>query len=174
MFQTGLRVGELSTLKRQDIDLTKMTIMIRRTETAYSDPAGHRIIAVSDEAKTVAGTRVVYLPEKARQTIKKITSLNVFGEWLFQYKNGHRITGKSFRDQLYRACDAVGIPRRSTHKVRKTYASTLIDGDAPDKFVQRQLGHKDFTTTRRYYDRDRMTVQDKLDRLNQIVKETLI
>lgn len=169
MFQTGLRVGELSTLKWDDIDLARMVITIRRTETSYSDTAGHRIIDVSEETKTEAGDRVVYLPETAKQTLRQILKLNPYGEWLFQYRNGRRMTGKAFRDQLYRGCDHVGIPRRSTHKIRKTYATVLIDGGATEKLIQRQLGHKDFSTTRRYYDRDRMSEQAKREEISRIV-----
>ena len=169
MFQTGLRVGELSALKRSDIDIARMRITVRRTETSYDGPDGHRVIDVSDEAKTSAGNRVVYLPETAKWTLGQIGRLNPLREWLFSYEDGRRIHGKAFCDQIHRACKAVGIPERSTHKIRKTYASALLDGSVNEKLVQKQLGHSDIYTTKTYYRRDRMTEAEKLAEVNHIV-----
>ena len=169
MFQTGLRVGELSALKRSDIDISRMCITVRRTETSYDDPDGHRVIDVSEEAKTEAGNRVVYLPETAKSTFRQILQLNPLRKWLFSYENGRRMHGKVFNDQIHRACKAVGIPERSTHKIRKTYASALLDGAVNEKLVQKQMGHSDSSTTKRYYRRDRMTEADKLAEINRIV-----
>ena len=169
MFQTGLRVGELSALKRTDVDISRMRITVRRTETSYNGPDGRRVIDVSDEAKTEAGDRVVYLPETAKRTLREILRLNPFREWLFSYEDGRRMHGKVFNDQIHRACKAVGIPERSTHKIRKTYASALLDGSVNEKLVQKQMGHSDISTTKRYYRRDRMTEQDKLREVNRII-----
>ena len=169
MFQTGLRVGELSALKRSDIDISRMRITVRRTETSYDGPDGRRVIDVSDEAKTAAGNRVVYLPETAKWTLGQIVRLNPFREWLFSYEDGRRIHGKAFCDQIHRACKAVDIPERSTHKIRKTYASALLDGSVNEKLVQKQLGHSDIYTTKTYYRRDRMTEAEKLNEVSRII-----
>ena len=169
MFQTGLRVGELSALKRSDIDIARMRITVRRTETSYDGPDGHRVIDVSDEAKTSARNRIVYLPETAKWTLGQISRLNPFREWLFSYEDGRRIHGKAFCDQIHRACKAVGIPERSTHKIRKTYVSALLDGSVNEKLVQKQLGHSDIYTTKTYYRRDRMTEAEKLSEVNRII-----
>ena len=59
--------------------------------------------------------------------------------------------GKAFTSRLYRICDELGIKRRSLHKVRKTYATKLIDGKVPDAIVQDQLGHSDISTTLHNY-----------------------
>lgn len=54
-FQTGLRVGELSTLKKED--LHGRIIKIRRTEDKYRDKNNKWIVAVKEHAKTDAGNR---------------------------------------------------------------------------------------------------------------------
>lgn len=169
MFQTGLRVGELSALKRSDIDLYRMCIHVRRTETSYDDHEGHRVISISDETKTEAGHRIVYLPETARWTFSQIFRLNPSRELLFSYEDGRHMHGKAFNDQIHRACKAVGIPERSTHKIRKTYASALLDGAVNEKLVQKQMGHSDIATTKRFYNRDRMTEAEKLAEVNRII-----
>ena len=151
MFQTGLRVGELSALRPENVNLKEMFIEITATETAYNNEHGKRVIDVQDEPKTEEGYRRVSIPDTAVQTLKTINRLNPFGQWLFMYDDGRRMHGKAFRDALFRACDKVGIPRRSPHKSRKTYASKLRENGLDDKSIQLQMGHKDISTTHKYY-----------------------
>ena len=67
-----------------------------------------------------------------------------------------RIRAKRFNTWLHRACRKIGIPERSTHKIRKTYASILLSGGVDEKLVTSQMGHTDITITRSiyYYNRD--------------------
>ncbi|MBP9997270.1 MAG: tyrosine-type recombinase/integrase [Lachnospiraceae bacterium] len=62
-----------------------------------------------------------------------------------------KIWTNSFNNYLYKACDAVGIERRSMHKIRKTYGTMLIDSGVDDSLTMAQMGHADITTTRKFY-----------------------
>ena len=68
-----------------------------------------------------------------------------------------RIRAKRFNTWLHRACKEVGIPERSTHKIRKTYASILLSCGVDEKLVTSQMGHTDIAVTRSiyYYNRDK-------------------
>jgi len=169
MFLTGLRVGELSALRRDCVDVKNMVLHIRATETQYNDEKGHRVVVVRNATKTKEGRRDVLLPDNARIVLKKIQSLNPFGEFIFQRPDGSRIRSKCFNDKCKRTCRALGIPERTTHKIRKTYASTLIDANVNSKIVQEQLGHKDFSTTKKYYDRNRRNNEVKRSELNRAI-----
>jgi integrase len=37
------------------------------------------------------------------------------------------------------------------HKLRKTYGTTLIDNGVDESLIMTQMGHKDISTTRKYY-----------------------
>ena len=80
----------------------------------------------------------------------KIIELNPNGEYLFE-NHGKRIRGNTFNKRLSTICDKLDIPRRSMHKIRKTYATTLIDKKVSESFIQEQMGHSDITTTRKLY-----------------------
>jgi integrase len=154
MFQTGMRVGELAALRRESVYDGK--IVITGTEEVYTDPAtGRKICEVADHAKTEAGERTIILPAQAERTLKAIRVKNPFGEYLFMDKLG-RIRGKRFNTWLKRACRKVGIPERSTHKIRKTYASMLLGAGVDEKLVTSQMGHTDISLTKGiyYYNRD--------------------
>lgn len=169
MFLSGLRIGELCALRRNCVNLKDLYLDVRASEIQYDDISKHRVFDVEDMAKTDEGNRKVFLPEKAIPVLKKIQMLSPFGEWLFAYEDGRRVRSKSFNRALKVACEKVGIEKRSTHKARKTYASTLIDANVSAKLVQKQLGHKDFQTTKNYYDWDRTGDAFKRSEINRAV-----
>ena len=37
------------------------------------------------------------------------------------------------------------------HKIRRTYATTLIDAGVPESLIIQQMGHKDISVTKTYY-----------------------
>ena len=69
-FQTGLRVGELSTLKKED--LHGRIIKIRHTEDKYRDENNKWIVAVKEHAKTDAGNRDLIISSTALDTLNQI------------------------------------------------------------------------------------------------------
>ena len=144
----SLRVGELSSLKPTDID--GQIIQVQRTEVKYRDENRKWKIEVRDDTKTEAGDRELIIPTCAKDIWNKIIELNPNGEYLFE-NHGKRIRGNTFNKRLATICDKLNIPRRSMHKIRKTYATTLIDKKVSESFIQEQMGHSDISTTRKLY-----------------------
>lgn len=157
-FQTGLRVGELSTLKPKD--LSGRIIKIRRTEDKYRDENNKWIIAVKEHAKTDAGNRDLIISTTAKNTLNKILSLNSTGEYLFEH-GGKRIRGNTFNKRLSLICQELDIPHRTMHKIRKTYGTTLIDSDVDEGFITEQMGHSDISTTKKLYYFSNKTAKNK-------------
>lgn len=60
-------------------------------------------------------------------------------------------TPSSIQFKMYRLCDSLGIKRRSPHKGRKTYISTLLNDGFDADFVREQVGHKELQTTLNCY-----------------------
>lgn len=147
-FQTGLRVGELSTLKPQD--LFRRIIKIRRTEDKYRDENNKWIVTVKEHAKTDAGNRDLIISTTAQETLDKILALNPTGAYLFEH-GGKRIRGNTFNKRLSLICKELNIPHRTMHKIRKTYGTTLIDSDVDEGFITEQMGHSDISTTKKLY-----------------------
>lgn len=149
LFETGMRVGELCVLKPGNI--TEEGIVINSTEIYYKNPDTNKtVFEVKDTLKMGVDERTIIIPEHTRAIIKRIRLLNPFGEYLFM-KEGKRINSTRFNYHLYKACKEIGIPERSTHKIRKTYASKLIDGHVEEALIRSQMGHTDIKTTKDYY-----------------------
>lgn len=147
-FETGARIGEIAALRFEDT--TEDSIFIRSTEVKYRDEDGKWVLEIAEVPKTDAGYREIFLPQEAQNTMKAIKELNPTGEFLFE-NEGNRIRSGTFNHRLTRICEKLGIPPRSTHKIRKTYGTTLIDNNVDDSIVAEQMGHADISTTRKIY-----------------------
>ena len=168
-FQSGLRVGELSALKKADISGNRRSIHVQRTEITYKDPVTNkRVCEVSDFPKTDAGERFLILPDQAADTINAILALNPEDEYLFS-EAGKRIRANAFNRRLSRVCDELNILHRSMHKIRKTYGTTLIDANVQESFVTEQMGHTTIETTKKYYYYCNKDDAAKINQINRAV-----
>lgn len=173
VFVTGMRVGELSALKPEDIQLKEKggLIHVCRTEVHYSvtDESGKRknVIKVQDFAKSEAGNRHIILNSFAIQIIKRIQELNPSPkEFLFE-ENGKRIKIRGFSGALRRTCKSLDIPFRPMHKIRKTYGTTLLENQVSEALVAYQMGHSDISTTKKYYYRNNKTNEHKAEEIER-------
>ena len=156
-FYTGLRIGELSTLKKED-NFKDGFLEIRRTEYVYKDKDGKYVITVKEMPKADSW-RIIGIPQKAQEILDQIKEMNPNTEYLMTNEYG-RVREKRFNYHLKKACREVGIPERTTHKIRKTYGSNLLEKNVGEAVVQRQLGHKQISTTHNFYHYD-ITDDDK-------------
>lgn len=166
MFLTGVRVGELVTLKHTDFGDGYFNI--RRTEQHYKDENGRYQFFVKESPKTQAGIRTVVIPDGFEWLMKKIRMINPFGEWVFTDKSGERLNEKQIEYRLYKVCKRLRIYHKSPHKIRKTYISILLDSNVDSRLVTDQVGHVDVSISERHYHRNRKSIERKQSLLGQI------
>lgn len=166
LFKTGLRPGELSALKKQDV--CGNVIHVCRTEVLYYDDGGHKIVEVRDFPKTEAGIRDVVIPKDSVWILEKIRNICPDGEYVFEHNN-KRIMTSRFSYRFESVCNQVKIPYRSLNKIRKTYGTILIDGGVDESVVISQMGHTDIKTTMMYYYKDRKDLKRKAEIINNVV-----
>lgn len=167
--QTGLRVGELSTLKFSDWDGGDI-LKVRRTEVKEKDASGKSIHVVREFTKTAAGMRNVILSDGAVQTLEAARKINPDGTYIFENQSGKRILGKTFNSHLNVILKKLGLHHRTAHKLRKTYATMLIDAGCPDSLVTVQLGHSSIETTRKYYYYSNQTRANQIEEVKRAIK----
>ena len=61
------------------------------------------------------------------------------------------------------------IDHRSTHKIRKTYGTTLLDNNVDDSIVSEQMGHSDIATTRKLYYFCNKSEKTKIAQINNAI-----
>lgn len=162
-FEIGVRCGELLALKESDIISENGTskLYIHRQvvkENNITDLENIKQIGwnVVDYTKSDCGERKIPLTPKALEYIDRIRQINVLNGnqnkgFLFLTEDGTIITRDALDGQLRRGCAYAGIPVRSMHKIRKTYASTLYQRGVPITIVSKLLGHADESTTMKHY-----------------------
>ena len=167
-FHTGLRVGELTALKPDDIDWKNHILLVNKTEIKIKDKVtGKYTYAVSDQGKTENSIRNVVFTDSAEWVLHQIIRINPHGEYLFENPEGKRIRGTTMNKRLHGICRALGIKERSIHKSRKSYSTQLLDAGVGDALIISQLGHSDILTTRKHYYRNNHTVIDTKEKLQE-------
>lgn len=153
-FQTGLRLGEIVAIKESDIKGNYVHIQRMEVREVTQLPDGSwskQTFKVADYTKSEAGDRWIYLSNKAQDIIKRVLENNQkqgFQDngFLFLNQDG-RIHAKGVDCRIRKYCRHAGISEKATHKIRKTYISTLIDSGLNINTVRKLAGHEDERTT---------------------------
>lgn len=161
MFELGCRVGELVALSKSDIKgnyihICNQEIAEYNLESGDYEYLGAKVVPYT---KSDCGDRNVYLSREARRLISRIIDTNNhygFMEDDFLILNhGGRKKGGTINKRLGEYCKEVGISHKTTHKIRKTYISKMIDGNINIKTIMQQVGHVSAKTTYSNYCFDR-------------------
>lgn len=140
-FLLGLRVGELVALKWEDCQgLSHLHIV--REEIRNQELNQYEVV---DHTKTNRDRFVILIP-KAIAILQKIPRQ---GDYIFM-RNGERITSRQIAYVLEKFAERQGTRTKSTHKMRKTYASNLNANGVPLDCIREMLGHSNLSTTLEY------------------------
>ena len=173
-FYTGLRIGELCALKKSDW-IEECYLHIQRTETYVRNQcqeSDETSTTISDSTKTESGDRLVYLCPEAVEILQWLIDYpDNDTEWLFVSQNQKRIVRATLHRRLTKVCNEVGIPHRSMHKIRKTYASRLLDSGVNENIIIKQLGHTNINITKDYYYFMHQMKDEQARQLSQAVKD---
>lgn len=151
-FKLGLRIGELSALKWEDIDRENRELHIHRMET--KDENEHAIVVEHTKKKSVHGDRFIPLSDyelKIFDTVREINSRNGFkdDDFIFCDEKG-RTNSRSLDNLVRKCCRHAGIECKSVHDMRRTNASEMFNNNVPAEVIQVLLGHSDIKTTYGY------------------------
>ncbi len=150
--KTGARPNEALALRPGDLDLKEKTVRIER---------GLDVDRSIRPTKTYE-TRTVDLTPELTATLKRylpwLTELALrrgWGEvkWLFPNDEGKPFKEPKIRKVFTRTLKRAGLPAFRLYDLRHTCASLLLAEGAPLTYVAQQLGHRNPTTTLKYYAR---------------------
>jgi len=147
MLNTGLRIGEATAVSWDDYDETEQTLTINSSIIQNRDDNGKVFIEEQDSVKTRNSERILKLPTNA---INAMPPKNGY-KYIFCTKDGKPIHPNDTRDMLKRMLTRAGIPHKSTHVFRHTFASKLFDKGVDVRVVSELLGHSSVATTYNTY-----------------------
>jgi integrase/recombinase XerD len=137
IYAAGLRVGEAARLKVGDIDFEQRLVRLR----GKFDK--DRVVPISEVARDILGAHLGYRRSQ-------------LDAWVFPGPQGARapesLRGMSVSERFRTLLRRFGMDRPdiSTHSIRHSTATHLLENGMGIRYVQELLGHSDIETTARY------------------------
>lgn len=142
----GLRFGELTELRRRDVDLTNGVLHVRRGVVRVT---GERIVGTP---KSSAGVRDVAVPPHLLPMLRDHAAAHMAGRdaLLFPAAGGGHLSTSSLNWHWHRARDAAGRPDLRWHDLRHTGAVLAAQTGATLAELMSRLGHSTPAAALRY------------------------
>lgn len=156
LLYTGLRVGELTALHWNEVDLEKATVTVKYN--LYRLDGEYRL----STPKTKSSARVVALPPQAVKLLREQREWQdrrrkeVGDKWIdwgavFTGQFGEYMSKNYINLQFKRLLKKHDFPDIHIHDLRHANASLLINMGIPTKVISEHLGHCDTRTTENIY-----------------------
>jgi integrase/recombinase XerC len=139
LYSSGLRVGELVALRREDINLEEGTVRVTGK--------GRKVRIVPVGEKAIRAIREYMSEREARGSSKEAAA----GGVMFRNLRGGGLSSRSVARILDNALRRAGTGRKlSPHGLRHSFATHLLESGADLRAIQEMLGHSSLSTTQRY------------------------
>jgi len=134
LLQTGIRIGELSRLEKDDIN-DKHTLMYIRAYSSYPE----RTIPINAS-----------LNEALEKYFKSKTFMTTRSKYVFFTRTGNKILIRNIRSTINNAFQATGIKDATVNDLRNTFIIHQLENGLKIDLLAEIVGHKRQTTTEHY------------------------
>jgi integrase/recombinase XerD len=130
-YSAGLRLSEVVNLRIKDIDSERMQVFVQQAK-------GRKDRYTSLSKKVLPVLREYFMEYKPK-------------EWLFEGAKGRRYSVSSVQTIVKDAYTKAGIKKKvSTHTLRHSFATHLLENGTDLRYIQNLLGHESSKTTELY------------------------
>jgi len=155
IFYSAVRTGEAMGLQWDDIDFINNKIVISRS------------VRQGKTSTTKTGvTRTIDMAEPLKKVLLDYKEVSPQCEWVFPntktlkpYYESTAIVTRFFKPLL----KDLGIEYRTIYASRASYASLMLEAQAPMSYIQAQLGHANINTTMTFYLKNGLVNNGKKD-----------
>ncbi len=134
LYSSGIRVGEMSSLDIDDLDIKEGIMMVR------GKGRKERLVPIGSTALNAMKSYII-----ERHLIRKKEKA------LFINRSGKRLTERTLRRVVVKYAREFGIHGKiGPHTLRHTFATHLLQDGADLRVIQELLGHESLSTTQKY------------------------
>ncbi|MGJ9381502.1 tyrosine-type recombinase/integrase [Salipaludibacillus sp. CF4.18] len=183
LLDSGSRKGEAAALQWSDINLEEGLININKT-LDFSAKANDKLFG---DTKTFKSKRVITIRKslikdlslhKTFQEQNKLALTDIYKhdlDLVFCRKDGNFLPKSTLFNALERILKRANLPQIPIHALRDSHAVLLLEAGASLEYVQRRLGHRDYSTTANIYSHvskkiERDTLEKYEDHMDDILK----
>ncbi|MEO7966240.1 MAG: tyrosine recombinase XerC [Gemmatimonadaceae bacterium] len=154
-YSTGVRLSELQGINRADLDLVSQQVKVR------GKGKKERIVPIGDHAQ-----RALRNYEARRDELLRTVGGKADRAAIFLNRTGKRLSVRGVQLVVTRFLDHIDEDAGlSTHSLRHTFATHLLDAGADLRAVQELLGHASISTTQIY-------THTSVERLKQVYRKS--
>ncbi len=141
---TGLRLGEICSLKWRDIDLDRKVLCVNTTVQRIAvEGKETKTILLEGEPKSMFSKREIPLPDGLVELLKPYHS-NA-GEYVIN--KDRPMEPRTYQNKFQRYLRSAGVRRMNFHTLRHTFATNCVNGGMDIKSLSEILGHSDVKIT---------------------------
>lgn len=146
-FQTGMRLGEICSLKWEDIDFEHRTIRVNRTVQRLAVENAHtRTLLVETEPKSLFSKREIPVSQGVTNMLMHFCHV---GDYVFG--GAKPMEPRTLQNRFKNILHASGIIYRNFHVLRHTFATNCIANGMDVKSLSEILGHANVNITLNRY-----------------------
>jgi site-specific recombinase XerD len=151
MFYTGMRIGEVTNLTLEDINIRDNYIYVNSSKSSYD-----RKIPISMKLRMILEEYIEYYRNEQETDNDKV----------FIHDNGRNYSGGYFNKIIKLAAQKAGLNSKiSSHIMRHSFASNLIAKGVDIARVKKLLGHESINTTHIYLHTNMQLLRNAVDTL---------
>ena len=143
---TGMRMGEINALKKDDIDFNRSIIHVRGTISRGLNERNY----LKDSTKTEKGTREIPMNDLVRPVLEealKKAPRNKYGLIFYDTNKKDVIATQQVNCYFKRLCRKANIDVRGQHALRHTFATRCIEAGVPAVVLKNWMGHTNIHIT---------------------------
>ena len=155
---SGMRQGEMFALTWADIDFEFLTIRINKTHSYVKDIESNKRVNYVTNTKTKKSNRIIPMAQRTRNILMnhlreqkiflfKIGIIQNEDTLVFGTPVNTSLDSSNVLQELKKVYASIGIPDKTFHDLRHTYATRLFELGEPAKTVQELLGHSNVSQT---------------------------
>lgn len=143
---TGMRMGEINALKKEDIDFRRKVIKVKRTISLGEKSRPF----LNDTTKTDSGRREIPFTEETEKLLREVVAdskSNPEGLLFYDHLKMGLITTNQVNSFFNRICEKADLDIRGQHSLRHTFATRCIEAGIEPVVLKKWMGHTDIHVT---------------------------